>query len=63
MTVICDHLGKSEYCRTCKHAKEHTPYIYALPSTTDCRDKSKCIIIEKVCSCKDGTIIKQQSLF
>lgn len=50
MKVICSHTGKVFYCKDCNHGKEHEPHIFE--NETDCREKSKCCIVEKVVRCE-----------
>ena len=48
--VICNNSGKALYCKKdCVHGRLHEPKTWQ--DLTDCKTKSKCCIIEKVCQC------------
>ena len=50
MEVICNKKdNRVMYCRTCRHGKEHIPIIWQ--DGADCRHKSKCSIVDKICQC------------
>jgi hypothetical protein len=55
MNVICNNKGKALYCKTdCQHGKPHNPKVWS--DLIDCRTKSKCSIIDKICQCVEKEI-------
>jgi hypothetical protein len=51
--VTCDKKGTALYCsKDCQHGKIHSPKVWQ--DLTDCRAKSKCVIINKICQCVEN---------